>query len=302
MKAPHGGAGQRLAGAPISWGVCEVPGWGIMLPKERVLPEMRDLGLKATELGALGYLGHEPDEIRDLLARYSLGAVGGFVPLSLHDPAGRQRAERDAEQAARLLAGAGGSYFVTAVVVDEAWSTPFELDEHQWDEVAAELDIVERICAAYGLRQVVHPHAGTLIERDEHVQAVLSRSGVAWCLDTGHFAIGGIDPVAFASDHAERVELVHLKDVDLSIAPAVRRHEISLLEATRSGLFRALGQGDVDVAGAVKALEERHYGGWYVLEQDTTIEGVDASAADPAADVKVSIEYLFGAGVLGDQS
>ena len=33
MKAPNGPVVERLAGAPISWGVCEVPGWGIMLPR-----------------------------------------------------------------------------------------------------------------------------------------------------------------------------------------------------------------------------------------------------------------------------
>ena len=27
----------RIAGAPISWGVCEVPGWGHQLPAELVL-------------------------------------------------------------------------------------------------------------------------------------------------------------------------------------------------------------------------------------------------------------------------
>jgi inosose dehydratase len=31
----------RVAGAPISWGVCEVPGWGHQLSPEQVLPEMR---------------------------------------------------------------------------------------------------------------------------------------------------------------------------------------------------------------------------------------------------------------------
>ncbi len=85
MRALIGGVHERLAGAPISWGVCEVPGWGIMLPRERVLSEMRELGLKATELGALGYLGDQPGEIGALLSQYSLGAVGGFVPLTLHD-------------------------------------------------------------------------------------------------------------------------------------------------------------------------------------------------------------------------
>jgi inosose dehydratase len=295
MKAPNGSVLDRLGGAPISWGVCEVPGWGLMLPRERVLSEMGELGLKATELGALGYLGDEPDEIRALLATFSLGAVGGFVPVALHDPAVRDQAEQDAERAARLLQGSGGTYFVTAAVVDQDWSTPFDLGSGQWDDLATGLAMVDGVCARYGLTQVLHPHVGTLVERAEHVDEVLARSDVRWCLDTGHLAIGGVDPVLFAADHADRVGLVHLKDVDLSLAPAVLAHEVTLLDATRAGLFRALGQGDVDVAGVVEALEARGYAGWYVLEQDITIDGPDAGSAHPAADVKVSIDYLLGA-------
>jgi inosose dehydratase len=301
LKAPPGGVVDRLAGAPISWGVCEVPGWGIMLPRDRVLAEMHRLGLKASELGALGYLGDDPAQIQALLASFSLGSVGGFVPVVLHDPGVRRQAERDAEQAARLLEGSGGSYFVTAAVVDADWSPPFELDEQQWDDFAAGLAMVGRVCAAHGLTQVLHPHVGTLVERDEHVQQVLRRSDVQFCLDTGHLSIGGTDPAAFAVDHAERVGLVHLKDVDMALAPAVRKHETTLLDATRAGLFRALGRGSVDIAGTVKALEQRGYGGWYVLEQDTTISEAAASAVDPEADVKASIDYLqaVAAGEIG---
>ena len=35
----------KIAAAPISWGVCEVPGWGRMLDPETVLLEMSELGL-----------------------------------------------------------------------------------------------------------------------------------------------------------------------------------------------------------------------------------------------------------------
>jgi inosose dehydratase len=294
VKAPKGSVVERLAGAPISWGVCEVPGWGVMLPRERVLAEMRDLGLKASELGAIGYLGDDPKAIGALLASFSLGAVGGFVPVALHEPPPKRVLERDAVQAAQLLAGAGGTYFVTAAVVDADWSPPFEPDSHQWDEFASGLALVERICSDHGLLQVLHPHVDTLVERADHVQQVLQRSDVSWCLDTGHFAIGGTDPVAFANEHADKVGLVHLKDVDLSLAPAVREHRTTLLEATRSGLFQALGRGGVDIAAVVQALEANAYSGWYVLEQDTTISETAAGAVDPAADVKVSIDYLTG--------
>lgn len=290
MKAPPGRVTDRLAGAPISWGVCEVPGWGVMLPRERVLSEMAQLGLKASELGALGYLGKEPGEVRALLDRFSLGAVGGFVPVALHEPGPDVR--RQAEGAACLLQGAGGTYFVTAAVVDADWSAPFELDKGQWDELASGLEVVDQVCEAHGLAQVLHPHVGTLVERAEHVEAVLQRSDVKFCLDTGHFSIGGVDPATFARDHADRVGLVHLKDVDMALAPAVRDHHATLLDATRAGLFQALGRGDVDIAGVVRALEERGYDGWYVLEQDTSIDGPGSASADPAADVGASIDYL----------
>jgi inosose dehydratase len=62
----------RTAGAPISWGVCEVPGWGLQLPPDRVLGEMGALGLTATELGPDDYLPSAPDDLRDLLTHHGL--------------------------------------------------------------------------------------------------------------------------------------------------------------------------------------------------------------------------------------
>ena len=43
----------KIAGAPISWGVCEVPGWGYQLTPNRMLAEMREVGLSATELAGV---------------------------------------------------------------------------------------------------------------------------------------------------------------------------------------------------------------------------------------------------------
>src|SRR6266851_515408 len=76
-------------GGPISWGICEVPGWGTQLSVDRVLSEMRDVGLRATELGAAGWLPDDPTKVREILGRYGLQAVAAFIPLVLHDPAQR---------------------------------------------------------------------------------------------------------------------------------------------------------------------------------------------------------------------
>ena len=70
----------RIAGAPISWGVCEVPGWGYQLSSERVLTEMREAGLTATELGPEGFLPTDTDALTTLLNGYGLGLRGWVRP------------------------------------------------------------------------------------------------------------------------------------------------------------------------------------------------------------------------------
>jgi inosose dehydratase len=75
----------RVAGAPISWGVCEVPGWGWQLDPTTVLSQMRDVGLVATEFGPVGFLPDDPRHKARTLADNGLRAVGGFVPVVLHD-------------------------------------------------------------------------------------------------------------------------------------------------------------------------------------------------------------------------
>src|SRR4051794_36729440 len=106
----------RLAGAPISWGVCEVPGWGLQLPPERVLGEMAELGLRATELGPQGWLPLDGAAVRAELDRYGLRLVGGFVPVVVRD--GERETTR---RAAPQLAAGGAGVFVAALVQDESW-------------------------------------------------------------------------------------------------------------------------------------------------------------------------------------
>src|SRR5256714_3056031 len=79
----------KLAGAPISWGVCEVPDWGLQLAPDRVLSDMRALGVDATEAGPPGFLPADPAAARALLDSCGLRLVGGFVTAVLHESARR---------------------------------------------------------------------------------------------------------------------------------------------------------------------------------------------------------------------
>jgi inosose dehydratase len=285
----------RLVGNPISWGVCEVPDWGFQLDSRTVLSEMKRLGLRGTEQGPVGYLGSSPEAVAGAAAAFKLPIVGAFVPLVMHDRAQREATRKAAHFSASLLGATGKGFFITAVVVDEGWGKRFPLSAEQWQSMFDGFKEVDEICAGYGIKQVLHPHLNTLVETYDDVQRVLAGSNVRWLLDTGHLQIGGTNPAEFARDHFERVDHVHIKDAKMSIARRFLDGEITLLEATRDGVFCSAGDGDVPIAEVVRIMETRGYSGWYVLEQDIAIVGNQARTPDSAsAAVERSIRYLAG--------
>ena len=183
----------RIAGAPISWGVCEVPGWGHQLGPDKVLAEMREVGLVATELGPDGFLPAEPDAMATVLAEHGLQAVGGFTPLLLHVP------DHDpAPEVERILEGYVASKASTLVLSSvsgqDGYDSRPELDDKGWQTLLDNLSRISTIASQQGIRAVLHPHVGTMIENTAEVQRVLDGSSISLCLDTGHLLIGGTDP------------------------------------------------------------------------------------------------------------
>jgi inosose dehydratase len=282
----------RLAAAPISWGVCEVPGWGLQLRPDRVLAEMAELGFRATELGPQGWLPLDGARARAELDRHGLRLVGGFVPVVVHEP--ELGGTRDhAARAAAQLAAAGADVFVAALVTDLEWSAPPALDDDAWKRVGAHLREIADFVSSDGLELMLHPHVGTLVESAADVERALEHTDVLWCFDTGHLLIGGVDPVEFVRRHTARIGHVHLKDVDARLAERLRSGALTLVRATQAGLFRPLGEGDARIDEVVRLLDESGYERWLVLEQDIAITGSEpAVGAGPALDVRKSIEFL----------
>jgi inosose dehydratase len=280
----------KVAGAPISWGVCEVSGWGYQLGPDRVLKEMREVGLLATELGPEGFLPSEPAAMAGVLSEHGLQAVGGFTPLLLHVSGHDALPEVD-----RILDGyvaSGAQVLVLSAVTGSAgYDTRPQLDEAGWKRLLSNLDRVARLAIDKGVRAVLHPHVGTMIETGDEVQQVLDGSSISLCLDTGHLLIGGTDPVELARQAPERIAHLHLKDVDSTVAARARSGQLTYSEAVKQGMYRPLGQGDVDVPAIVGHVRAHGYSGWYTLEQDTILTE-EPKDEGPVADVRTSAEYL----------
>lgn len=279
----------RIAGAPISWGVCEVPGWGHQLAPERVLGEMRDAGLTATELGPAGFLPDDPEERGRLLRAYGLELMGAFVPVVLHDPDADPLPE--VERALDRLGGDAVLVLAAATGLHGYDARP-ALDTRAWAALLSNLDAIAARATARGRVVALHPHVGTVVERRDEVERVLGGSVVPLCLDTGHLLVGGCDPAWLTRFAARRIAHVHLKDVDAALAARVRSGEVAYARGVRDGLYRPLGEGDVDISGIVRTLEGAGYEGWYVMEQDTVLTAEPAPGSGPGEHVRAALEYL----------
>ncbi|RZQ60675.1 TIM barrel protein [Amycolatopsis suaedae] len=280
----------RVAAAPISWGVCEVPGWGRVLDADTVLTEMADLGVRATELGPPGYLPRDPGELRALLDSRGLRLVGGFLAVALHtDPAAAVAA---AEDSAALFAACGADVLVLAAATGlDGYDERPALSAEQWQTLVATAGRIRDVAAAHGLRTVLHPHVGTHVETEAEVERFLADSDLPLCLDTGHLLIGGTDPVALARRYPDRIGHVHLKDVRAALAQRVRAGEIAYTKAVGEGIYPPLGDGDIDIEAMIRFVHEAGYDGWYVLEQDTALSE-DSSTDLPRKDTARSLAHL----------
>jgi inosose dehydratase len=286
---------ERVAGAPITWGVDGSPGWGFLMDRDRVLREMVESGLSATELGPDGYLPTDPTELQEFLGQYDMGIVGGFVPALLYRPDRVDDQLAYVSRAARQLASSGSKVLVLGPSsANPGYDTPVDMSDDEWSTFLANLRRLESIVADAGLQTALHPHWGLAIASRPDIDRLLDSSDVGLCLDTGHAYLGGADPVEVAKVARDRVLHVHLKDVDAAKADRVRNGEVPFRQAVIDGLFVPLGEGGVDIAGVIAALESDGYRGWYVLEQDVSLRCDPPPGSGPKADAIDSVAYLRG--------
>lgn len=282
----------KIAAAPISWGVCEVPDWGYQLSPERVLTEMQELGFDATEFGPEGFLPDDAEGRAETLKRHSMRAVGGFYPAVLHDPEHDPLPEVERELEAYVAAGADTLVLAAATGVDGYDAKRPELDDSGWETVYRNISRILTAAESKGVTVSLHLHVGTMIETQDDVDHILNGTDVDFCFDTGHMFIGGVDPIEFVQKHTGRISHAHLKDVSLDRARRVQVGDQTYYDAVIDGMYQPLGQGDIDIETIVGTLIRAGYDGWFTLEQDTVVAEEPSVGSGPIEQARASLDYL----------
>jgi inosose dehydratase len=290
----------RLASAPVTWGVWErTTDRDDLIPAERLLRAVADLGFTGIELGPPHYLSPEQ------LAAAGLDLVGGFAPLHLTDPeAFRQDLVDWVDPIADVLAatGARGPIVLADAETPDRVAAAGRTEEQRrtalrGDALKRALELVQEAaerCRAKGVGAVFHHHTATHFESPDEIRSFVEGTDVPLCFDTGHCAVGGGDPLELARELASHIGHLHLKDVDPRLLDRVRTGAIPVEQAWGEGLFCPMGEGMVDV-GAVLALPElQAFDGWIVLEQDRV--AVSASDLEAVAAVEArNLEHVKAA-------
>jgi len=284
---------KQLAGAPISWGVCEANGWGYQIAVDRVLTEMCECGITATELGPDGYLPQDAKELARVLDGHGLDLCGAFVPIVLHKKdrlkASYERARRQAEVLAALNAG---NFVLATPAEDGDYDSRDPMDAQAKAVFSESLPMVTEIAKEFGLQMVLHPHAGTMFETPNDLDFLLNETDINLCLDTGHIVVGGGNPLDIAKRAGSRVKHVHLKDCDAAAAARIQNRTSTYSTEVKNGMYKPLGQGDAQISEVIRFLDGINYEGKLVLEQDVMLDQAPAMGSGPIDAVRESINFL----------
>jgi inosose dehydratase len=283
----------RFGVSPIAWINDDMPELGGDTPLETVLGDARDIGFAGIELG--GTFPRDPDPLRDLLTRFDLDLIGGWYSAKLLERTAEEELEALLPHLA-LLKAMGSRVFIQAETSnaihgqrDQALAATPRLGNQDWAEFGRRLTVVADYVSGQGMRFAYHHHLGTVVERQQDIENFLAFTGpsAGLTVDTGHAALGGIDPVWLIERAPGRVAHVHCKDIRPAIFGALEARGGAFLEGVMDGMFTVPGDGALDYAAVMQALARIDYSGWIVVEAEQ-----DPAKADPRSFGEIGLATL----------
>ncbi len=270
---------------PIAWANGDFPELGDGVELSRCLSEIRQAGDAGTELGH-GF-PTEAAALKTELDAHGLELVSGWYPSFVLSRSEDEEA-RAFDEFASFLSAAGGRYAVVAEFTHSVQrrrdqklrfrAGPSVLSPGDWDRLARGIERLAEIASRRGVQLVYHPHMGTVVQDQSQVRELIARTSddVLLTADTGHIRFAGDDPAAFFEAFADRIGLVHLKDVRMSLVDRFMTSPPSFYDAVVAGVFTVPGDGDLDFVPVFEVLQRTGYDGWLVVEAEQ-----DPKKADP---------------------
>lgn len=290
--------------APCCWGVDDVnnphlPAW------EKVLDEAAAAGFGGLELGPYGYMPLEVAQVSEALAKRQLSIVAGTIFDDLVAVSNRANLLRQTREICALITALPkpphhkGQRFDAPYLTVMDWGHDERdfaaghsthaprLNPLEWSGMMDNIRAISTLARdEFGVRAVIHPHAGGYIEfTDEIAQLVMDidHNTAGLCLDTGHMVYSGMDPIETLTTYWDRTDYIHFKDIDPVVYSQVMSEKIRFFDACAKGVMCPIGRGNVDYTAIYALLTQRAYGGYITIEQERDPRNADSILHDLAA-------------------
>lgn len=307
--------GYKIANAPCSWGVDD-PKNPYLPPWQRVLDEAHTAGYNSIELGPYGYLPTDPTLLTKALNERQLSLVAGTI---FDDLVSEQHFPYIIELTKNICSlisktpqaekSPGMKYQPPYLVIidfgnperarlaGQVDESP-RLSDKEWQQMIKHIIYISKLAwHEYGVRPVIHPHAGGCIEFADEINLLtkdIPHDVAGLCLDTGHLYYSGMDPLTWLRDNRDRLDYIHFKDVNKAVYDAVMPKKIDFFKACAEGVMCPIGTGVIDYPKIKQLLDEIQYQGWITIEQERDPRDVAGSLTD----VTNSLKFLRSAGFL----
>jgi inosose dehydratase len=267
----------HLGTAPDSWGVW-MPGLDpLQTPWQRYLDEVQAAGYRYSELGPFGYLPTDPGIVREEYARRGLTLTGGTVFAALHKGrAALEQAKRDCDTEMATIGPLGARHVIILpegyTDLDGNLTASPTLSDDEWEALNTGMSELGRYLAdRHGAMLVFHTHADSHVGTQEEIERFLDGTdpeAVQLCLDTGHVAYCGADNLRLIADYPDRVQYVHLKQVDTAVRARVREEKLGFAPAVRLGAMVEPPLGEPAMPELIEALAGLDRELYCIVEQD----------------------------------
>jgi inosose dehydratase len=275
--------------APCCWGVDDVknphlPDW------EKVLDEARAAGFGGLELGPYGYLPLDLSVVSEALDKRGLKIVAGTIFDDLVSLENRDNLLRQTDEICALITQLPkpetytGQRFAAPYLTVMDWGHDERdypaghsdraprLNDRAWNGMVENIRAIATLARdRYGVRAAIHPHAGGYIEFADELKRVVDdipADLAGLCLDTGHMAYSGMNPVDTLRQYWDRVDYIHFKDIDPIVYQDVMGERIRFFDACAKGVMCPIGRGSIDYSDIRQLLTELGYGGYITIEQE----------------------------------
>ncbi|MCA0042183.1 TIM barrel protein [Celeribacter litoreus] len=290
--------------APCCWGVDDVnnphlPAW------DRVLDEAARAGFGGLELGPYGYMPLDIDVMSEALEARGLSIVAGTIFDNLVSEDNTEALIKQTREICALITALpkpdrhGGQRFAAPYLTVMDWGHDERdfaaghsgraprLDLSDWAALIENIRTISEIARdEFGVRAVIHPHAGGYIEFEDEIDRLvmdIDHNTAGLCLDTGHMVYSGMDPIRTLEKHWARVDYIHFKDIAPEVYETVMGERIRFFDACGKGVMCPIGKGNIDYPAIRAFLSEKGYGGYITIEQERDPRNTGSILADLAA-------------------